>query len=307
MTSVRGGVVVVATRRGVIAYVVLAFGLAWICWEVPIRLGVSVRNTLFQLALLPGAFAPAIAALLVRTRITREGFADAGLRIQRRHWRYWLFALLLPLAVVACITVEASALRIAQPDFTVISAIEGLSGRHVNRALPRNLGLLMIPQLLVTAVVATPILWGEEFGWRGYLQPRLFPGRPLPAAIATGVIWGLWHYPLILRGYDFGDQAKLGAGVFLVTTVLMSIIFGWLNDRTGSIWVPSLAHSATNAVGASLTVLWFYGAGVPVLTAYVGVLAWPALLIASIVILLFGYPRASGAAIATEFSVGRVE
>lgn len=209
-------------RRGVIAYLVISFGLAWTCWEIPIRLGLSVRNPLFQFALLPGAFAPAIAALLVRTRITREGFGDAGLRIQRRHWRYWLFALLLPLAVVGAITLEASWLGIAQPDFTVVNAIEALSGRHVSQKLPQNLGVLMIPQLLITAVVTTPILWGEEFGWRGYLQPRLFPGRPLAAAVATGVIWGVWHYPLILRGYDFGDQAKLGAVVFLVSTLLLS-------------------------------------------------------------------------------------
>lgn len=257
------------------------------------RLGLSVRDPTFQFALLPGAFAPAIAALLVRTLVTREGFADAGLRIHRRDWPYWLFALFLPLVVVGAITLEASWLRIAQPDFTVVSAIEGLSGRHIGRTLPRNLGLLMIPQLLITAVITIPILWGEEFGWRGYLQPRLFPGRPLAAAVATGVIWGVWHYPLILRGYDFGDQAKVGAGVFLVTTVLLSIIFGWLMERTGSIWVSSLAHSATNAVGGSLTLLWFYRAGIPVLTAYVGVLAWPALLLTSIAILLFGY-RAAG-------------
>ena len=107
------------------------------------------------------------------------------------------------------------------------------------------------------------------------------------------MIWGVWHYPLILRGYDFDGQAKLGALVFLVSTVLLSVIFGWLKDQTGSIWTPSLAHAATNAVGGSLTVLWFYGAGVPVLTAYVGVLAWPALLITNILILRFGYRRAA--------------
>jgi hypothetical protein len=79
---------------------------------------------MFQFAVLPGAFAPAIAAVLVRMFVTREGFADAGLPIQRRHWRYWLLALLLPLVVVACITLEAQWLRIAKPDFTVVSAIE---------------------------------------------------------------------------------------------------------------------------------------------------------------------------------------
>ena len=62
---------------------------------------------------------------------------------------------------------------------------------------------MVVPQLMGVAVLMTPLLWGEEFGWRGYLQLRLFPGRPVSAAIATGLIWAVWHYPLTLRGYDY--------------------------------------------------------------------------------------------------------
>lgn len=214
-----------------------------------------------------------------------------------------MLALLLPLAIVGVITLEAWALGIARPDFSLVRTIEHLSGRHITKQLPPNLGLLLIPQLLLTALITTPLLWGEEFGWRGYLQPRLFPGRPLLGAIGTGVIWGVWHYPLILRGYDFGDERALGAAIFPVSTIFFSIIFGWLKDRTGSIWVCSLAHSSTNAVGASLTLLWFYGAGVPVLTAYVGMLAWPSLLLICVAIVKFG--RGSGPPLTTPLEENR--
>jgi hypothetical protein len=71
--------------------------MAWLCWEIPIRLGVSVHSPLFQLAALPGGFAPAIAAIVVRKWITREGFADAGLRIDLSKWPYYIVACLLPL------------------------------------------------------------------------------------------------------------------------------------------------------------------------------------------------------------------
>jgi len=40
--------------------------------------------------------------------------------------------------------------------------------------------------------------FGEEFGWRGYLLPRLAPLGGISAAIITGVIWGLWHTPVIV-------------------------------------------------------------------------------------------------------------
>ena len=96
---------------------------------------------------------------------------------------------------------------------------------------------------MITALIATPILWGEEFGWRGYLQLRLFGNRPLLGAMVTGLIWGLWHIPINLRGYNFPDHPVLGMLVFTVSTTMLSIIFGWLRIRTGSIWPASLDNS----------------------------------------------------------------
>ena len=69
----------------------------------------------------------AIAAVIVRRWITREGFADAALRINIRAWRYYLVALLLPLAVVLVICALASALSIGRPDFSIQHALLGLS------------------------------------------------------------------------------------------------------------------------------------------------------------------------------------
>lgn len=71
-------------RKGFIAYLLITFGMTWTLWEGAIRLGVSVNSPFFQLAMLPGAFAPAAAALVVRKWITREGFADAGLGLNLR-------------------------------------------------------------------------------------------------------------------------------------------------------------------------------------------------------------------------------
>jgi membrane protease YdiL (CAAX protease family) len=104
---------------------------------------------------------------------------------------------------------------------------------------------------------------------------RLLADRPLLAAVATGLIWGAWHYPLMLfAGYNFPDDPLLGLVVFPVSTVLLSIVFGWLMLRTGSVWAPSLAHSATNVVGSSLVLLLFFGGPNWILLSYVGVLAW---------------------------------
>jgi len=104
-------------------------------------------------------------------------------------------------------------------------------------------------------------------------------------AMPQGIIWGVWHYPLILRGYNYPDHPLYGIALFTVVTVLLSYILGWFYRRGGSIWCASLAHAATNTVG-SLTLLWFAGMGTPIITSYGGVLALLPLSIVAIVFAL---------------------
>jgi membrane protease YdiL (CAAX protease family) len=263
--------------KGIAWYLAISFGLAWASWEVAIRAGVTVSSPQFQLFALPGAFAPALAAVVVRKWITREGFADAGLGLHLRRWPYYLFAWLLPLPVVAAITAEAAALGIAQPDFTLARAIASHAAGPTATAIASS-GSMVIPQLMLAALLTTPLLWGEEFGWRSYLQPRLFSGRPVVAAIATGAIWAVWHFPLTLRGYDYPDHPVWGSLLLVVIAMLFAYIFGWILQRSESIWASSLAHAATNAVGGVLTLLWFAGSSGASVVSYAGVLAVPPLL-----------------------------
>jgi len=265
-------------RKGVIAYLLITFGLAWTLWEVVIRLGISAGSVLFQVAMLPGAFAPAIATLVVRKWITREGFADAGLGLNLRKWRYFVVAWLLPLLVVGCIVIAAVLLRLGSPDFSLLRGLSYLSKSlgqaPVHVSSHPWMALAILPSNAILALLATPLLFGEEFGWRGYLQLRLFPDRPIASALATGLIWGVWHYPLLLRGYDFPENRHAALLVFPVTTVFLSIIFGWLQLKTGSVWSAALAHSATNAIGLSLTLLLFAGGANLLLVSYLGILGW---------------------------------
>ena len=256
---------------GIISYLVLAFGVAWGSWELLLPAGLTSR-TLFSLYALPGAFAPALATFIVRKWITREGFADAGLALNLSKWRYYLVAWFLPFLGIGFILICAPLLGFPHPDFS-------LSHLGAQAKLPRalqgvNVVVVILVSLTTTALLATPVLFGEEFGWRGYLQLRLFPGRPTLAAIATGVIWGVWHWPAIVRGYEFGGNPIIVTGAFCVGAILSSIIFGWLREKSGSVWVTSLAHSATNAIGGSVTALWFPDRSDWIFVSYLGVLGW---------------------------------
>lgn len=241
---------------GVAVYLIITFGWAWAIWELPLRAGLPIKSNLFQWLALVGAFAPALGCFVVRKWVTREGFADAGLRLNPSKWPYYLWALLIPLALAFAIAALAPRLGMAAPDFSLAHAPALIPGAAAPRSLP-----IVIIVLTFYSIVTTPVLWGEEFGWRSYLQLRLFPRHPLIAAIAVGIIWGVWHYPLLLRGTELPQHPQLVLVTFPLFTVFLSIIFGWLRTRSGSIWTSSLSHSAMNHLRIPLMALLF--AGVP--------------------------------------------
>ena len=261
-------------RKGVAVFLLIAFGIAWINWEVVLRSGIALDNPLFKILAMPGAFAPAIAAFIVRKWVTREGFADAGLKIDVSQWPYYLVGWLFPLAAVGCIVALAPLFGLGKPDFTLVRGLKHLMPTGVPDALLAHPWILVLG-LPINALFATPILFGEEFGWRSYLQLRLFPAQPVLSAVVTGAIWGIWHYPVNLRGYNYPDHRLLGLVVFPVATILMSIIFGWLRIRSESVWCSSLAHAATNAMGGTLFLLLLGGSGGNfIFVSYAGILGY---------------------------------
>lgn len=255
-----------------IAYLAIAFGFSWAIWEIAARGG--FESTLTTGLNMLGTFGPAIAAIVVRRWITREGFADAGLKLNLRHWRYYAGALVLPFVVIAFVTATVLACSgffgiKPQKWLHVWLPIRGLTLEQPLHSLWSLVG-----QPLFSAVIFTPMLWGEEFGWRSYMQKRVFRNQPLNAALLTGLIWGVWHYPANLRGANFSENPIAGLFIFPVTTVLIAIIFGWFQSKTGSVWCASLAHSATNNIGFALMDLLFGSATNSIWISYGGIIAW---------------------------------
>ena len=262
--------------KGVAAFLTLAFGPAWAARVAKDSLGVGTTGLPSAILELVAHFAPAAACIIVRRWVTREGFADAGLKVSRRHWPYYLVAWLLPLPIGAVIIGLAIALGISQTDLSFQRAFQAFSASSpgASAAPPALLDYVPAPLLLMLGALAvTPVMLGEEFGWRGYLQLRLLVHRPLAATVVTGLIWGLWHAPLYVLA-DNPQRPLVGLPVFLVSAVLLSIIFAWLRLSTGSVWSASLSHAATNVLGGTLLGLLFFGGPHWVLVGYTGVLSW---------------------------------
>jgi CAAX protease family protein len=239
VTRWRWWVVRAHDEAGVVTYLAIAFGLAWLPF-VAQTAGLGAVGP----ALMP--IAPAVACVVVRRWVTHEGFGDAGLRPRLRHWPTYLVALAWPIGAAICTTVVTRALRLAPPGFTSPWGVSGPSWS----SLTAWIGL---------SLLIAPVILGEELGWRGYLQLRLFPDRPLAAALATGFIWGIWHYPLILAGGEPTNSTTLTLVVFPVATMTFSVFLGWVRAVTGTVWATSVAHASNNVTNDSLQRLSFTG------------------------------------------------
>ena len=219
-------------RRAVLIFLLIAFGLAWAGVFVAQLTGASLENPLVQL---PIAFAPAVAAVVVRRWVTKEGFRDAGLALRIREAKvYYLLALAGPVLIVAAVIALAAALGLYRPGAT---------------PLPGPLSLL---GAVGVAAATAPIFFGEELGWRSYLQQRV-SRRPLRAVLVTGIIWGLWHAPLVFTDYVAYANPVLGIATWTLQAVLLAIILAWLFVRSGTVWVPCVAHAGNNMIISAIS------------------------------------------------------
>jgi membrane protease YdiL (CAAX protease family) len=89
---------------------------------------------------------------------------------------------------------------------------------------------------------------GEEIGWRGFMTPQLAKLTSFnKTALIGGVIWGLWHVPIIIfGGYNNGAPVWYSILAFFVLIISMNFVFTWLRLASGSIWPTVIMHGAHN-------------------------------------------------------------
>ncbi|MCJ8324442.1 MAG: CPBP family intramembrane metalloprotease [Rhizobiales bacterium] len=108
----------------------------------------------------------------------------------------------------------------------------------------------LMPQLVVILLISI----GEEFGWRGYLLPKLQNHyNALIASLILALIWSLWHYPAYLIGV--GTPLDVPFYIFMLWVFPVTLIITWVYNNSGSILLPIIMHSAANASFSYLPIL----------------------------------------------------
>lgn len=113
--------------------------------------------------------------------------------------------------------------------------------------------LTIIQTVLLVIVLGWPLYFGEEYGWRAYLQDRMIGiFGSIKGVVLVGVIWGLWHAPVIAMGYNYPGKPILGVITMTLFTVVIGIYYSFAVFKTGSVWIAVLLHMITNSVGPLL-------------------------------------------------------
>ncbi len=225
---------------------------------------------------------PGSAALLTRL-LLRERFPMASLFLNKRLLKPLVVALLTPLAIGLLAYGLAWKTGITPlvhfHASTNIAFLLSLVGSNPSLFALTGSLLLIVGGEIISAT-------GEEIGWRGYMLPRLIDaGVPRPVLV-SGIIWSLWHWPLILLTPSSSVLPQiLVACIFLVTITALGCISAHLRLTTGSLWPSILLHAAWNGIILEIFDAFTKGADTSIWTGESGLLvACMTVLVAFIII-----------------------
>ena len=211
--------------------------------------GLMVFSTLYM-------FFPLITALVLQA-IDKEKFNHTGLVNFKIKWS-WMVAWLLPVVMVLlCILVNG-----LMPGVELKYSAEQLINQYhipedqqdmVREQLSRfpaivMIGITLISGLTMGVTVNAIAAFGEEYGWRNYLVHALREKKFWPAALFIGVVWGIWHFPLILMGHNYPNEPYWGVLLMVVFCVLLGVLELYFVLKTKSMIVAAVMHGTINAV-----------------------------------------------------------
>ena len=229
-------------RHPLLSFFLLAYILSWLTWLPYVLsedgLGILALRLSSLYVAIGGFTGPFLAGFLMTAVVSGKKGVHSLLK------RFVLWRVSIGWYLFAIVGVPAIALL-------GVLALPGALTALTQDALFSSL-LTYLPALIVTFLIAAG---GEEPGWRGFALPRLQERYgPLIGTLLLGLLWGGWHFPLVLTvGYGGGPNSSLfteiGNSLLQILGVTFTaIVITWVfNNTKGSLLLAMLVHGALDA------------------------------------------------------------
>jgi len=248
-----------------IQYLILTCVVSWIIAGVAILLGLRITQTLAY-TIFAAAYMciPAICVIILQILHKEKPFRNLNISFKLNWW--FLIAGIVPFIY----TFLTLGINILFPNVSFSATQEGwistLPPEKAELALQQilqfhpavylliQLGSALIASYTINAVFA----FGEELGWRAYLLKALRHKKFLTVSLITGIVWGIWHFPLILLGHNYPQNPIAGIGMMIIFCILLSPMWTYVVIKSKSVITAAIFHGSNNAT-AGIAVLYLVG------------------------------------------------
>ena len=189
---------------------------------------------------------PLLAVIFTQLIFKEPVLKDLGISFKVNRW-WWIGWLLMPVYALAVLGVS---LLMPGAQFDASSdAIQKSMQQLPFEAGPWVLiAISLLSGLPVGITINAVFAFGEEVAWRGFLVKEFKGKKFLTASLLIGVIWGFWHFPLILNGHNYPDHPVIGVFMMVLMCVMLTPVLLYFRQKSGSVIVPAIMHGTMNAV-----------------------------------------------------------
>ena len=290
--------------KKVLQFILLTFLISWsvafAAYLLHITYGSILSLIIIAVCYMP---APAYATLILQKLVYRGTLTPYGFTLKNLSLRWLLittigFVWFIVLGTFVLIGILGNVFGITlfgRVDFSEAAFIQQVMifTRGAFGDVPQPLPIPPVAIFLLSSVqsviagftVSLPFTFGEELGWRGLLLRETQKLGFLRSNLFIGVVWGLWHAPIIAQGHNYPGHPV--AGIFMMTlfTTTLSFPMAYCRFKSRTILGPSALHGMFNPLGA-LTALFVAGAN-PLFGFVAGVAGIAVTLLLTIGICLF--------------------
>jgi len=274
-----------------IQYIILTCAVSWAAAGIAVLLGLrggqraiyNVQGLSYTVFAASYMLLPAVCAIILQVIHKEKPFHNLNVSFKLNWW--FLIAGIVPF-IYSFMTLGIN-LLFPNVFFSVTAEgfLSGLPAEQAELAMqqlskfpPVIFLLIQIANALIAGYTINALFGlGEELGWRGYLLKALQNKKFLPVSLIIGIVWGLWHFPLILLGHNYPQHPVAGVGMMLIFCILLTPMMIYIVIKSKSVITAAIFHGANNAI-CGITILYLSG-GNDITNGVTGIAGFIALLL----------------------------